>query len=444
MELKRILANDTKSATEKAMALYGRNVLVISNHSVGGQTELVVAIDIEEPSQAGGGDASAAVLLNSSTGFKQQLAKAQSQPKTAAAKEGAKEVFQDAAGDRSLPVRQAEPKTGKDFASGEIMDLIRDELAALRREFHMTQQQPGWHSGHRLAPEVEEMMRSFTQSGMPTGLRTLLLDTVKDMRSEDEALLAVRGQLEQVAHRPSAPLPSSGVHLIAGPSGSGKTTMAVRLARHAAAQHGLGQVAIVSYRDERVGAWAQTQALAAQAGVECFVADSSAALSAVLGQLASRTLVLIDTSGTHMAERVTEVQAVCPACQTHALVAADASTATLRRALRASGIRWNSLMVSKLDESVQPWPLVEFLCDNFLALSAASDGAQLGALKQDLSAGSLVEMAVAQISRAPQTIGPISAIAPIQVSKPVSSKLPPPSPRLFTPASPRGMRGPFN
>ena len=47
MELKRILAHDTKSATEKAMALYGRNVLVISNHMVGGQTELVVAIDIE-------------------------------------------------------------------------------------------------------------------------------------------------------------------------------------------------------------------------------------------------------------------------------------------------------------------------------------------------------------------------------------------------------------
>ena len=124
MELKRILANDTKSATEKAMALYGRNVLVISNHSVGGQTELVVAIDIEEPAQAGGGDNSASVLLNSGTGFKQQLAKAQLQPKTAAAKEDAKDVFQDTASNRSLPVRQSEPKTGKDFASGEIMDLI--------------------------------------------------------------------------------------------------------------------------------------------------------------------------------------------------------------------------------------------------------------------------------------------------------------------------------
>lgn len=113
MELKRILANDTKSATEKAMALYGRNVLVISNHSIGGQTELVVAIDIEETAQGGGGDASAAVLLNSSTGFKQQLAKAQSQPKSEAAKETAKEVFKNASSDRSLAVLQAEAKTGQ-------------------------------------------------------------------------------------------------------------------------------------------------------------------------------------------------------------------------------------------------------------------------------------------------------------------------------------------
>jgi flagellar biosynthesis GTPase FlhF len=50
MELKRILARDTKTANERAIALYGRNVLVISNHTVGGQTELVVAVDIDESS----------------------------------------------------------------------------------------------------------------------------------------------------------------------------------------------------------------------------------------------------------------------------------------------------------------------------------------------------------------------------------------------------------
>jgi len=46
MELKRILARDTRSATEQAMALYGPDVLIISNNRVSGQTELVVALDV--------------------------------------------------------------------------------------------------------------------------------------------------------------------------------------------------------------------------------------------------------------------------------------------------------------------------------------------------------------------------------------------------------------
>ena len=45
MELKRILARDTRSAMEQAIKTYGPDVLVISNHQVGGQTELVVAIE---------------------------------------------------------------------------------------------------------------------------------------------------------------------------------------------------------------------------------------------------------------------------------------------------------------------------------------------------------------------------------------------------------------
>ena len=434
MELKRILAHDTKSATEKAMALYGRNVLVISNHMVGGQTELVVAIDIEETAEP----VATAKPSEAATDFKRHFAQAQTQPK------GQAQAAKTPAPAQSLPLVQRKVPGIEDFASREMMDLIREELAALRREFQQTQQAPAWNHSHQMSPDVEELIASFTRAGMPGGLRTLLLDTVKDMRSEHEALMAVRNQLEQVSHRPSMDLPQTGIHLIAGPSGSGKTTMVVRLAREAASQQAAAKVVIISYRDERVGAWAQTQALANQAGIECFRADSGAALSALLAQLSGRGLVLIDTCGTHMAERVMEIQAVCPTCSTHALVAADASTATLRRALRSSGVRWNSLMVSKLDESVQPWPLVEFLCDNFLPLSAASDGAQLGALRRDLSAASLVEMALAQLSRAPETIGPITAIAPIQVSKPLSVKLPPPSPRLFSPASPRGMRGPFN
>jgi flagellar biosynthesis GTPase FlhF len=46
MELKRILAKDARQANEKAVALYGQDVLVISSCQVRGQTELIVAVDV--------------------------------------------------------------------------------------------------------------------------------------------------------------------------------------------------------------------------------------------------------------------------------------------------------------------------------------------------------------------------------------------------------------
>ena len=46
MELKRILAKDMRTAQEKATALYGPDVLVISSCQVRGQTEMIVAVDI--------------------------------------------------------------------------------------------------------------------------------------------------------------------------------------------------------------------------------------------------------------------------------------------------------------------------------------------------------------------------------------------------------------
>jgi flagellar biosynthesis protein FlhF len=245
MELKRILANDTKSATEKAMALYGRDVLVISNHLVGGQTELVVAIDIGDQPEVLAGTKPTAASADSD--FKRHLFAAQTKPKGQVAPPEAKSPAQQ------LPTVKAKAPTGADFASREMMDLIREELASLRREFQSSQQAPAWNKGKEMSPEVEELMASFTQAGMPNGLRTLLLDTVKDMRSEHEALLAVRSQLEQVSHRPSLELPQTGIHLIAGPSGSGKTTMVVRLAREGLAKHGAGKVAMISYR-RRLGA----------------------------------------------------------------------------------------------------------------------------------------------------------------------------------------------
>ena len=456
MELKRILARDTKTANERAIALYGRNVLVISNHTVGGQTELVVAVDIDESSDQTTNPVVAAVSAGlheaaqpaKSRDFAEVMS-AVSRPQAAAPKEPATQRASVLAAAQSFDMqltKSASDVQERDMVRGrEIMDLIRDELASLRREFNLSQKTSGWQSGLNLAPEVQALMDSFTEAGMPASLRALLLDTVKDMRDEREALTAVRNQLEQALQREPAAVPRHGVHVLAGPSGSGKSLMVAKLARLAAKRDGADHIAIVSYKDLRVGAWSQVQLLAEHIGVDAFCVQDAAELPALFERLKGRHLILIDTPGSQTLERVAEVKNAFPQAQAHMVMSADASSATLNRAMRATSARWDSLMVTKLDESVQPWPLVEFLCDNRLPLNAAGDGNQLGDLRRELEIRSLVEMAVAQLARTASaaSVEPIKALA----QQPSVTPLPPapsPSARLYAAVAPRGMRGAYN
>ncbi len=456
MELKRILARDTKTANERAIALYGRNVLVISNHTVGGQTELVVAVDIDESSDQTTNPVVAAVSAGvyeaaqpaKSRDFSEVMSEL-SRPQAAAPKEPSTQRASVLAAAQSFDMqlsKSASEVQERDMLHGrEIMDLIRDELASLRREFNLSQKTSGWQSGLNLAPEVQALMDSFTEAGMPASLRALLLDTVKDMRDEREALASVRNQLEQALQREPAAVPRHGVHVLAGPSGSGKSLMVAKLARLAAKRDGADHIAIVSYKDLRVGAWSQVQLLAEHIGVDAFSVQDAAELPALFERLKGRHLILIDTPGSQTLERVAEVKNAFPQAQAHMVMSADASSATLNRAMRATSARWDSLMVTKLDESVQPWPLVEFLCDNRLPLNAAGDGNQLGDLRRELEIRSLVEMAVAQLARTASaaSVEPIKALA----QQPSVTPLPPapsPSARLYAAVAPRGMRGAYN
>jgi flagellar biosynthesis GTPase FlhF len=52
MELKRILARDSRAANEKAIQLYGQDVLIISSQRLDNQTELIVAVDLDATVEA--------------------------------------------------------------------------------------------------------------------------------------------------------------------------------------------------------------------------------------------------------------------------------------------------------------------------------------------------------------------------------------------------------
>jgi flagellar biosynthesis GTPase FlhF len=402
MQLKRILARDTRTATDKAIALYGSDVLIISNHLVNGQTELVVALDLPETESAATASAVRAVSLLDVTPQKSALS---DKPKPESV------TFRDTliqAEWKASPSAQTEPKSNaqtseanpqdaRDYLRGrEIVDLVRDELALIRREFRLNQQTTGWQSGLTLVAGVQPLARALSEASIPQELRALLLDTLKDHATPEQALQALKAQLTHSLERPAVTLPTDGVHLLAGPSGAGKTLMIARLARHAEALHGAHQVAVISYQDVRAGAWSQTQMLASQLGIDSFRAGDAGTLALLLNELAPRQLVLIDTPGVQMNDRVAEVLAIQADCGCHAVVPADASSATLAK-LIGSGIAWHSLLVSKVDESSQPWPLLHFLSNNLVGLSGASDGVRGIDLILDFPVQKLVALGLAQL-----------------------------------------------
>jgi flagellar biosynthesis GTPase FlhF len=245
--------------------------------------------------------------------------------------------------------------------SQEIVSLVREELAALRQEFRLSQQTASWQMNQYWPAHIQPLVEAMTEAAIPTALRALLQEGLREQPSLDSALSSIRAQLTHNLERPQEGFPNKGVHVLAGLSGSGKTLMVAKAAQQVAMHYGTEYVAVVSYHDMRAGAWSQTQMLCAQLGVDCFRAGSPETLKLLLDELSPRRMIVIDTPGVQINERLAEILQVCPEVGLHAVVPADSSAVTLSRIMLKSQLPWQSLMISKLDEANSPWPLIQFL-----------------------------------------------------------------------------------
>ena len=427
MELKRILARDARSANEKAIAQYGPDVLVISSSQVNGLTELIVAVDIpalqpEEAEPFVKSDLARPLTREPEQKFDVLLHQTLDHNKRAALERQAvretrplievRPTASATATPAAPPRATAEPARptvatasataladAQDAVRGrEIVALVREEIASLRREFRLSQQMAGWQGGVSLAPALLPLRDALNDAPIPVTLRALLLDGIQSHHDLAPALEALRQQLEHSMGTQRSPLPDAGVHVLAGPSGGGKSLMVARLAQAIARQHGSDAVMVISYHDHRAGAWSQTQLLHAQSGVDCFRATSPAALQLLLDEhAATRRVIFIDTAGVQMNERLAEIRALGHAHQCHAVLPADASATTLRRVFESPDNVWTSLMLSKLDETSQPWALFQFLCERPLPVSVGGHGDSVHDLHAQVALGELVQSALSQL-----------------------------------------------
>jgi flagellar biosynthesis protein FlhF len=407
MELKRILAKDLRRATEKAVKLYGEDVLVISNAKVNGQHEVIVAVDLgAEPAH----EDSPWLQANRGTdNGDTKLFQTALRESVREQKELSDDIEDDVTYDSMLRQRaQAESSNSntdrraadhRDYIRGrEIVDLVRDELAAIRKEFKMAQRVNAWQNESPARSAVKPLVAALAEASIPVSLRTLLVDHVSAMDDLAQAKQSLHAHLSKSMGEHWAKLPQRGVHAITGPAGAGKTMMVARLARTAAERKGPESVAVISYADQRAGAWSQIQMLCAQAGVDCLRANDPETLKILLGELGQRHLVLIDTPGVEVFTRIEQIRSCSSDIACHLLLPADAAGTTVRKYLVDAPNPWHSLMASRLDEATQPWALIQVLCDKPVPLSAASHSPLATEGCTVLTANELVTLAIRGLS----------------------------------------------
>lgn len=443
MELKRILARDSRSANEKAIQLYGSDVLIISSQRLDDQTELIVATDVSplaSPSADAHLNQDEAVTRSKAhvpfVPFSQLLEEVNLRQDAGATEDGVP-GRQASSPNASVPLNVPPVTNGERLNSAhesqrslEIVDMLRQEMASLRKEFSLSRQMQPWQDGLRLSPAIQPLLQAMNEAGVPATLRALLTDSIQSLDNLNEALSVVQHLLVTSLERPAGSLRPLKAHALCGPSGSGKTSMVGRLAFAAAQTEGADKQVMVSFADHRPGAWAQMQLLASQSGVDCFRVADVSMLGTLLEDLHGKT-IWIDTCGADFIAQAEILQLQCPQIMRHAVLPVDATVTSVQKILQNSTVSWSSLMLSKVDEAAHPWALVKGLTENNLPVSWMAGDSRIAVPMQAFDPALLVQLALTPWAKfleadVPAHKAPAEAVpdVPKQPAKPPKSARP--------------------
>ena len=423
MELQRILARDTRTAMEKVFSLYGEDAMVVANNKIKGQTEIIVAIDlVSQVKAAFSAESGQAAEVSEEASFGSLLDAQLFDPSTSGVAEEKSSdeltfgsLFEASAEQQVPPVdplvdvplsavsnawngeNYKEAAEREQLKAREIVDLVKQELSVMRNEFRIAQQKDSWTGTLAVAEEMRPLIEAFNETGMPLELRGLIIDIINQSSSMIEALAGISTAISNGVEHIDLFDGMQGIHIIAGSSGAGKTLMAGRLAKQMAQAYEEDEVALVSFSDARIGAWTQTQLIGAQSGVEAFRAMSLDILTQLMAELSTRKLIIIDTSGVDVDAQIAALVGAFPQAQKHLVLAADASEASAKRHLTPNGIKWDSVMLSRLETQIHPWAVINALLNNSVPLSIAAEQPTISDNAIALNGISLAEKALSQL-----------------------------------------------
>ena len=175
-----------------------------------------------------------------------------------------------------------------------------DELHAMKELIEDRFNTLNWLGQARQNPIQSNLMLKMIRAGYSPTLSRTILERLPEDIDAAESVRWVMDVLERNL-RTDANTPAlhdeGGVFALIGATGVGKTTTTAKLAGLCARTYGPGSVGLITLDTYRVGAHEQLRAYGKMLGVVAHLAHDKAALQDLLGLLANKKMVLIDTTG---------------------------------------------------------------------------------------------------------------------------------------------------
>jgi flagellar biosynthesis GTPase FlhF len=399
MELQRILAKDSRSAMEQVHNTFGKDALVVSNKRARNKTELIVAVDLKADLEHALDDMqlegehikepTSEVCEEFNQVMESKIFK--TSPDFFANENTPPSFLSDSNSD-VMDDNRADDKRDQLHAR-EIVDLVKQELAVMRRELTLSDRLSSV-GGEITNEAMQPFADALRHSGLSISLQVMVADLINQSRETEDAIGTISTILGNNISNVNILDDMQDVHVLSGRSGSGKTVTCARLARQKALEYGENAVAVISFKDSRFGAWSQIQILCSQAGVDTFRAKNNDELKNILEELSDRRLVIIDTSGSDAASSIKSLSNLLPEASYHLVLPADSSEGGVRSSISASQDVWESIIITRLDGDVQPWPIINVLVDQDIPVSLITNSPSLTKNAEATTGVSLIDQSL--------------------------------------------------
>ncbi len=267
------------------------------------------------------------------------------------------------------------------LAAGAGQQQLMQELQSMRNLIEDRFNTLTWLGQARQNPRQTQLMLKLSRAGYSPALSRAVLEHLPEQIEAPEAVRWLMEVLERNLRTDAQTQPlyeQGGIYAMVGATGVGKTTTAAKLAAHCARIHGPGSVGLITLDTYRVGAHEQLRSYGRMLGVVAHLAHDRAALQDLLGLLAGKKMVLIDTTGVAPRDpRKRELLDVLDLPEVQRLLVLNASSHgdtldDVLTAFKTSGAQ--QAILSKVDEAVKLGPALDALIRHQLELRGVTNG----------------------------------------------------------------------